>query len=209
MLDEQVYSLSRTTHVRNLSYAQSLVLDQLTSVSLVQLILGSAWQGYIYFLFPRFLAGIEGRAREFVCVRSYDIISGITQFQHIVDLLAGDTHRIIDISVRTGDSNHFSAQLGGLCSGTPSHVAETGDGDRLVLDIDSVSLQHLMYEIKSAEAGSFRTKDRTSELHALTRERTRILASQFLVHTVHITYLTATYAYIASRNIPVRTKITP
>ena len=60
MLNKQVYSFRRTTHIGYFGYAQCLIGDQCFCVLFIQLVLGSAWQCDINFLLPRFLAGIEG-----------------------------------------------------------------------------------------------------------------------------------------------------
>ena len=209
MLDEQVDSFSCTSHVGYFGYAWCLVLDQLACIVCVQFVLGGTRQCDIHFLFPGFLAGIEGRTGEFFGVRSYNIITWVTQFQHIIDLFSGNAVRIIDIAVRAGDRDDFCTQFGSLCGSSPSDVSETGDSNSLTFNIYTMSFQHLVNEVEGTETGCFGTEDRAAEFHTFTCERTGVFASQFLIHTIHITDFTSSYTDVTRRNIAVRSEVTP
>ena len=124
VLQKQVDSLSGASHVRDLGYAERLVVDQGASVVSVELVLGSARQRDVYLLLPRTFACGEGSFLELVSVRSHDVVARCAELQHIVDLLTRNASRIVDISVRTGDGNHLRTQLSSLRYGTPSHVAK-------------------------------------------------------------------------------------
>ena len=159
VFDEQIDSFSRAAHVGDFGHASRLVLNQLTGIVGIQLVLRRAWQGDIDFLLPRFLAGIERSAGEFLDIRLDDVVARSTQFQHIVYLLAGNAVRVVNVSVGSGDGNYLCAQLRSLQCRTPSHVAEAGDSHRLSFNINPVFFQHLVNEIQRAETRCLRTED--------------------------------------------------
>ena len=71
-----------------------------------------------------------------------------------------------------------------------------------------MSLEHVVYVVDSAETSSLRTNLRTTVLKSLTCQYTVPLVCELLVHTEHVTDLTATNADITCRNVLVRTDVT-
>ncbi len=207
--DERVDSLGGATHVGNLGNHGHLVCDKLLCICLAELVLGSAGKSDVHLLLPGLFACEELRSGEFVGVGSHDIVAGRAEFEHVVDFLGVETCGIVDISVGTGDGHNLTAKLGSLCSGTPCHVAEAGDCDCLANDGCLEVLHHLLYEVESAETGSLGTDTATAECETLACECTCVFAGELLVHTVHVAYLAAAYAYIAGGNVTVGTEIAP
>ena len=72
-----------------------------------------------------------------------------------------------------------------------------------------MSFQHLVNEVEGTETGCFGTEARAAEFHTFTCERTGVFASQFLIHTIHITDFTSSYADVTGRHIHVRSEMTP
>ena len=157
VFNKEVDSFGGTSHIGDFTHTSHLIINQMLCIFPIQLILRCTRQSNIGFHLPRTFAGNESRAGEFIGIRSYDIIARCTEFQHIIYLLATDAVRVIDITVGTGNRNNLSTQLGSLGSCTPSHISETGDSNRLTLDIYTFGFQHLVYKIQSTETGCFGT----------------------------------------------------
>ncbi len=207
--DEVVDSLGGAAHVGNFGHHHHLVVDYHLGVGLAHLVLCGAGQADVHLLLPGLAACIECGAGELVGVRSHDVVARCTELKHIFYLLGVQTCGVVDVSVGTGQSHHLAAEFGGFLGCAPSHVAEAGDGDGLALDVGVQVLQHALNEIECAETGSLRTDAAAAERQTLAGERTRVLAGQLLVHTVHISYLTAAYADIAGGNVAVGTEVAP
>ena len=70
-------------------------------------------------------------------------------------------------------------------------------------------VKHVLKEVNSAEAGSFRTDERASERKSLSGEHAVVLAGKLLVHSLEITDLAAAYSDVTCRNVHVRTYVSP
>ena len=73
----------------------------------------------------------------------------------------------------------------------------------------SVLAEHLVDEIETAEARSFRTEDRSAELHALAGECAGVFAGELLIHAIEIAYFTCANADVTSGDVGVGANITP
>ena len=204
--NELVDSLSGTAHVRYLGHTQRLVGQNLVGILAIQLVLGSTGQIDVGLLLPWLLAREECRALELFLVGLADIITRGTQLKHILNLLVVETCGIIDIAVRTTDGDHLRTQLGGFLGSTPGNITETRKCNGLTLDVEAVSLHHLVYEIEGTITSSLRTQDATTPLHAFTRQRSTMeLARQFLVIAEQIADFATTHTDIAGRHVHIRT----
>ena len=155
-------------------------------------------------MFPRFLACEELRAGEFLLVGLTNIVAASTKFEHILNLLGVESFGIVDVTIRTRDGDDLRTEFGCFFGSTPGHIAEAGEGDGLSLDVKSMGLHHVVYEVEGAEACSFRTEDRTAPFHALTCESCAVeLACQFLIIAKEVSDFTGAYADITSRHIHV------
>ncbi len=75
-------------------------------------------------------------------------------------------------------------------------------------DVDVTGLQHVLYEVESAETSSLRTEDRATKLKALTSQGSTVeLAGELLVLTEEVANLAATNTYVASGNVAVRADV--
>ena len=202
-----VYSLSCAAHVRNLGNAQRLLSENHVGVGAVELVLCSTCEVDVCLNLPRLLACNELRAWELVLVRLADIVARRAELEHVVDLVACDACFVVDVSVRTRDSDNLTTELCSLLGCAPSYVAEARDSDCLVLNVETACCEHLLYEVECAVTGSFRTDARTAELQALACEHALILVCELLIHAEEITNLSAAYADIACRNVLIRTDV--
>ena len=97
MGDEEVDRLGRTTHIRHLGHAERMVVDELLGVVGIQFVLRRTWKRDVHLLFPRFAAGIERGVRELFDVRFDHVVTRRAELQHVVDFLARDAFRVVDI----------------------------------------------------------------------------------------------------------------
>ena len=207
-LNECLDSLCGATHVADLDNADRLASQDLLSVLAVELVLDSASHVDLSLSLPRLLASVEGRTRELVSVRSANVVAAIAEVEHVLDLLIIQTVRVVDVAVRTRDGHDLGTELSSLLGSTPSHVTEARDSNRLALDVDVTGLQHVLYEVESAETSSLRTEDRATKLKALTSQGSTVeLAGELLVLTEEVANLAATNTYVASGNVTVRADV--
>ena len=208
---EEMNGTRLTTHITYLAAAPAAVGFQLFRILFAQLVLERARQGDVARNRPRFLAFREDALfRELVRHVLHFVAVRRTHDEHVIDHLFGDTVFDSHYAVRSGDSYHFGAQLDRFCRRTPRYVAETGDSDRLALDIFACLMQQMLREIECAETRCFRAQDRTSPRHTLAGQHAgMILARQFLVHAVEESYLTSADAYVTCRYILIRTDAAP
>ena len=206
---ECINGFGAASHIRYFTYTHHSVSNQLSGIFFVHFILSGARHSDIYFLFPRLFTRVESCIRIFFGVRSYNVITTGTKFEHIVYFLTGNTIRVIDVAVRTGNGNHFGTQFCSFNSSTPCHISETGDSHCFTFKTGPFIFQHLLNEIAGAKTGSFGTDTGTAELHAFTGESTGMFARQLFIHTKHIAYFTTSYTYVTSRYIHIRTYMAP
>ncbi len=199
------------THVGDLGNILHAVSDKLFCILFSELVLESAGASDVALDHPRLLTSGElALAGELVSHILNLVAVGSTHNQHIVDHFLGDTIGDLADAVRTGDSNNLSAEFDSLGSSTPSNVTEAGEGDSLTLHGVALFFDHVFHIVHGTETGSFGTDEGATPAIALTSESAgAVLASEFLVHTVHIANFAAANAYVTSGAVLIGTDIAP
>ena len=101
--------------------------DQRAGVVAEQLVLGRAGQSDVAGHAPRPLAGVEGRALEFLGIFGDPAAAlGLVRLDP-VDLLLGDAVGIVDEALAVRQRQHLAAQLDDLLGGVGRDVARAGD----------------------------------------------------------------------------------
>ena len=90
-----------------------------------------------------------------------------------------------------------------------SHVARAGYAHGLAFDVYAARLEHFEQEIYVSVTGSFGTDKRTAEFQTFSGKRAGIFVCEFLIHSEHVAYFASAYAYVACRNVGIRTDIAP
>ncbi len=133
-------------HVSSLDEVSSTVLNHLLSVLKLNVVLHCTRDVQVCLYAPWLLARDELSTLELLCVRSADVLSGSSQLQQVVDLLAQNSVLVQDVSVWTGECDDLSSQLLQLLSCSPGNVSESGDNYLLALDALTEVLQDLSCE---------------------------------------------------------------
>ena len=201
VLFEVIDRLVGGRHVSRFAQELTAVSNHRLRLVDLDLVLSSAGDVEVSLNAPGLLAGEELRARELVCVRSADVLTGGTQLEEIIDLLAGDAVLVEDVAVGTGDGDRLSAELFELLSGTPSNITEAGDNDLLALEALAEVLEHLTRIEDNAVAGSLVTTCKTAVHGALTGESAVIQVADALILTHHEADFSAAYADVACGNV--------
>ena len=145
---------------------------------------------------------------EFVSVIFNLVTTGSAHFKKIIDLFfCHDSVGIVNVSVRTGNCNNFTAELSNLLNSTPSNVTETGNCNCFALDVFAESVEHFNYVVNSAETCCFRTDKRTAEGKAFTCQNACEFVAKAFVLTEHITNFSCTNADVTCRNVCVSTDV--
>ncbi len=194
-------------HIGNFHVELQTVLYHLLCVIQIDFILRCARHDHIHFFTPRFLS-FEERNTEFFRVILYAVPAGCPHFQHKVDFFrGGNTVFIVNITVRSGNRNHFAAQLIDLLYRPPCHISESGNCKRFSLNVFAVRFQHLHGVIYSTESGCLRTDQRAAVRTSLTGQDTGKFIAQSLILTEQIADLSCSDADITGRNVGIRTDV--
>ena len=208
---EVMNSTRLASHVADLTAAPTAISLELLGILFGELVLEGARQSDIALNRPSLLACCKLAERgELVGHILHLITVRCTHDEHIIDHLRRDAVRNSYYAVRPRDSHHLGAQFDSLQCGTPCYVAKARESHRLALDILAGLMEQVLGEIECTKARCLGTQDRATPGHALAGEYARmVLASQLLVHTIEETDLTTANAYIACRDILIRTDATP
>ena len=195
-------------HVGSFWYSKYAVCYQCFSIVTVDFILSGRRKSDVCFFIP-WTSTCYILATVFFCIFTDTSAIEVLQFHDVIQFFAVDTVRIIDVTVRVGHGNYFSTQLNQFFYSILCYVSWTRYQTSLTLDVDVTSFQHFQQEIDVTVTCSFRTDKWTTKFTAFTSQHTAEFASQFFVHTEHVTYFTAAYTYITGRNVSFRTDVAP
>lgn len=199
------------THVGNFSNVFYAVSEKFFSIFFSQFVLESARTCDVTFYAPSFLTSCEfSLAREFVSHILNFVAVRSTHFKHIVDHFRSDTVSDFANAIRTRNSNNLSAEFCSLDRSTPSNITEARESNSLTFHLVTVLFYHSFYVVDSTETSSFRTDEGTTPTIRFTCQSTcRVFASEFLVHTVHVTDFAATNANVTCWAVLVWSNVTP
>ena len=197
---EVVHSAGRAAHVGGFDDHHAAVLDERLCVILVELVLDRARECDVALDFPR-LAALDELGAELGGVGLDDVVVAGAELEHVVDAFLRHSLFIVDVAVRTGDSDDLGAELDELLRRAPGDVAEAGEGDRLAFDVLAELLEHVLREVHRAVAGGLRTHERTAEWTALAGEDSDELVAETLVLTEEITDLATADADVTGGNV--------
>lgn len=174
----------------------------------MDIVLHSRRHDDVDFAAPRFFAREEFDA-EFIGIVLDAVAAAVAHFDDVVDLfLRSDAVRVIDVAVRTGQSNDFGTQFRSFLADAPGYVAEAGSGDSLAFDVLAVVFENVFQEVYGAVARSFRTDAGTAEAEAFAREDTVFEAAfQAAVFAEEVADFTAADAHVPSRYVDIRTDV--
>ena len=116
---------------------------------------------------------------------------------------------VVDVSVGAGDGDNFCTELACLKGCAPCYISEAGYGHGLACYGLVAQCEHIVYEIDSSESGCFGTDARATEVEPFSGECAVVFLNEFLVHSVHVSDLTASYADIAGGYVAVGAYILP
>ena len=111
----------------------------------------------------------------------------------------------MDKSVRIGKGHHLGAQPHSLLSCVLGYVSGAGHEHRLSFEGLALQRQHLLSEVAHAVTGGLGAQTAAAPGYSLACEGAGELVTQALVLSEKITYLPSAYAYIAGRNVGIRT----
>ena len=201
-----VQGVVRRGHVGDFDVIRHAVGDDLLGGLHVDVVLHGRRHDHVGLDAPRLLAG-EERDTELVGIVLHAVAAGGAHLEQVVDLLlaGGDAFFIIDVAVRTGQSNDLRAQMQGLLADAPRHVAEAGAGDGLALDLFALVLEDFLQVIHGAVAGRLRTGQAAAVAEALAGEDAVLeRALQAAILAEQVADLAAANAHITGGNIDVR-----
>ena len=175
----------------------------------MDVVLHSRRHNDVSLLAPRFFAREELYA-EFISIVFNAVVAACTHFEQVVNLFFRcNAFGIIDVAIRTGEGNNFSAEFSSFLADTPGYVTEACGSDGLAFDILAVVLEDIFEEVNSAVARSFRTDEGTAVAEAFTCEDAIFEAAfQAAIFTIKVTDFTAANAHVTSGNVDIGTNVT-